>query len=88
MDDHHGPLHEAETVREICIAIDENCFTGFFYGWRDVEFCRILMHYINIYEIAFVHGVPWRFAMWFTNDYSKLYVYYWFPSVLHLLPVD
>ena len=28
---HHGPHHEAVMVRELCIAIDENRFTVFFY---------------------------------------------------------
>ena len=40
-----------------------------------MSFGRILMHYINIYIISFVHGVPRRFVMCFTNDYSKIYVY-------------
>ena len=49
VDDHHGPHHETVMVRKLCIAIDENRFA---------VFGRILLHCINIYEIAFVHGVP------------------------------
>ena len=44
MDDHQGPHHEAVMVREICIAIDENCFTVFTAEemWNFVEYlCTI-----------------------------------------------
>ena len=54
VDDHHGHHHETVMVRELCIANDENRFTVF----TAEEMCRILMHYINIYEIAFVHDLP------------------------------
>ena len=41
-------------VGELCIAINEKRFT-FFYSRRDVSFGRILMYYINIYNIMKLH---------------------------------
>ena len=72
------PHHEEVLVCELCIDMDENRFTVFTVG-------RILMHYINIYENAFVL----RLNMVLHNDlscvlsiitvlYIYIYIYHYF----------